>query len=90
MLYPVYTSLSGNKSDRYMTRSYQQSVSKTETCDFLVNSKIISEHHMPEQEQQEIQTMIQKFALEGENLLEIQGAAKNRQYVRVLLPKELR
>lgn len=87
MLYPVYTSLSGNKSDRYMTRSYQQSVSKTETCDFLVNSKIISEHHMPEQEQQEIQTMIQKFALEGENLLEIQGAAKNRQYVRVLLPK---
>ena len=40
-MYPVYTSLSGNKSDRYMERSYSQNVQKIEDSLHLLSYSIL-------------------------------------------------
>lgn len=88
-IYPVYTSLSWNKSDRYVTRSYQQVVSKIErSCDFEVTTTIESSHNMTRWEKNKIIQMMDEFNISSESLLEIQWASRNRQYVRVLLPDD--
>lgn len=46
-IYPVYTSLSGNKSDRYMDYLYNHTVTKIkENCDYEIIQKIKSSHNM--------------------------------------------
>ena len=86
--YPSFTSLSGNKSDRYMQRSYTQNVVSGENCSFDVNFEIQSQHAMSRQDIDSVQSIIQIYELDSPNLLEIQWAAKNRQFVRVILPSE--
>jgi len=74
-----------------MSRSLKHHVSKLDTsCDFEVNSTLISSHNMPEDARDRIQNMIEKYNLSGDNLLSIQGAQRNRQYIRILLPKNAR
>lgn len=85
--YPVYTSLSGNKSDRYMRRKYIQTVNTNESCDFEVNFQIQSTHDMGKNKRDAINSLIEEYGLDDTNLLEIQWAARNRQFVRVLFPK---
>jgi hypothetical protein len=88
-MYPVYTSLSGNKSDRYMYRSYKIEVSKNnDTCDFIIHSQIKSSHNMWKQSRDFIQTMMSDYSLNSPNLFQIQWADRNRQFMRVILPPD--
>ncbi len=85
-VYPVYTSLSGNKSDRYMQRKYRQSIKTTQTCAFDVQLEIQSTHDMGKKKREGIENLITEYQLNTPNLLEIQGADRNRQFVRIVLP----
>lgn len=86
-LYPVYTSLSGNKSDRYMKRNYVINVaSQPDSCNYNVSFQIRSTHAMTQSRRDDIQNFIQEYQLDSPNLFEIQGAARNRQYVRAIIP----
>jgi len=72
-IYPVYTSLSGNKSDRYIERSYSQNVEKlTETCDFLIKTEIKTSHNMTRFERERVEKYISEYDLTTPNLLKIQ------------------
>ncbi len=85
--YPVYTSLSGNKSDRYMKRNYVIKVnSQSDSCDYDVSFQIRSTHAMTKNRRDDIQNFIAEYNLDSPNLFEIQWAARNRQYVRVIVP----
>jgi len=87
-LYPVYTSLSWNKSDRYMQRKYEIDVISREwSCDYDVNFQIRSTHAMSKNRRDDIQDFIQEYELDSPNLFEIQWAQRNRQYARVIIPK---
>jgi len=86
-IYPVFTSLSWNKSDRYMERMFEHSVTQVEqSCDFNIKTTLLSSHNMWALERNRILSMIEKYDLNEENLFKIQGADRNRQYVRVILP----
>lgn len=85
--YPVYTSLSWNKSDRYMQRNYVINVeSKSDSCDYDVSFQIRSTHAMTKDRRDDIESFITEYQLDSPNLFEIQGAARNRQYVRIIIP----
>lgn len=87
--YPVYTSLSWNKSDRYMERAYTHEVFKSsQNCDFTITSTIESSHNMTNARRTNIQNLIEEYNLESPNLLEIQWNQRNRQFVRVILPND--
>lgn len=89
-LYPVYTSLSGNKSDRYMQRSYEIEVqSQADSCNYDVSFVIRSTHGMNKTRRDDIQSFIAEYNLDSPNLFEIQWAARNRQYVRVIIPNNV-
>jgi len=86
-IYPVYTSLSGNKSDRYMRRNYVINInSQTDSCNYNIDFQIRSTHGMTQNRRDDIQSFISEYELDSPNLFEIQGADRNRQYVRVIIP----
>ncbi len=86
--YPVYTSISGNKSDRYMYRKYRQTVRSGESCSYDIAFEIQSTHNMTKNEREYITNMITENDLTTPNLFEIQWAGTNRQFVRVIIPDE--
>ena len=86
LIYPSFTSLSGNKSDRYMMRRYNHIVRSWSSCSYEIETEILSQHQMTQSDIQSIQSTIDTYELDDPNLLEIQGAARNRQFVRIILP----
>jgi len=86
--YPVYTSISWNKSDRYMKKLYTQTVKKWESCSYDVDFTIKSTHDMGKMKRERIQSLISEFNLDSPNLFEIQWASPNKQYMRVILPHD--
>lgn len=87
-IYPVYTSLSGNKSDRYMNYLYNHTVTKNkENCDYEITQNIKSSHNMWKKSRNRIQSLMKKYNLNTPNLFKIQWADRNRQYVRIILPE---
>ena len=86
-VYPVYTSLSGNKSDRYMKRKYRQSVKTGENCSFDIKFEIQSTHDMGKKRRDAIEEIMAEYQLDTPDLLEIQWADTNRQFVRIILPE---
>lgn len=88
-MYPVYTSLSWNKSDRYMNRSYNITVKQEITsCDFTIRTQIKSTHNMPKNNRDFINSLIDQYSLNSPNLFQIQWAARNRQFMRIILPSD--
>lgn len=86
-VYPVFTSLSGNKSDRYMRRAYHSEVKSIEnSCDFDIRFTLKSTHDMWKKKRDNIEALIKEYDLNSPNLFQIQGADRNRQYVRIVLP----
>ena len=85
--YPVYTSVSWNKSDRYMQRSYSYTVSRRESCDYDIRVQMSSTHAMTKVHRDHIETLKNEFWIEEDfELRYIQWEWRNRQYVRYLLP----
>lgn len=87
--YPVYTSISWNKSDRYMQRSYSYNITPWEACGYNVSVEMSATHAMTKVHRDQMMVLKNEFWLEeSEELTFIQWAGRNRQYVRYLLPKD--
>ena len=85
--YPVYTSVSWNKSDRYMQRSYSYNITWSESCDYNIDVQISSTHAMTKVHRDHIATLKNDFWIEDDDELRfIQWEGRNRQFVRYLLP----
>ena len=85
-IYPVYTSLSWNKSDRYISRKYNHTVVSGDSCSYDVKFSMQMTHTMWNRIQENIEKEIERYGIETDNILQIQWAAKNRQFMRMILP----
>lgn len=89
--YPVFTSISGNKSDRYISRSFEKTYVKKENCDISTSLKITQKHGFNINEEVYIKTLLYDMDALGQvdinTLLDIQWKWLNKQYIRVLIPK---
>lgn len=97
-VYPLFTSLSGNKSDRYVRRKFeisgviQENLPKesTGTCFVRNHFTLESDHTMSMDDKEKIRKLLYEFSVPAElheKQIFIQGNGTNRQYVRILVPK---
>lgn len=89
-VYPVFTSLSGNKSDRNISRYFNASSKDLWNCNIENSFKIISINTFSEQQEKNVLELFEKFEIkrkDREKLLQIQWKAENKQFVRVAVPK---
>lgn len=87
--YPVFTSISWNKSDRYVKRKFLKDVKINDDCSIETNIDIYNSHLFMKKDEEKISSIIDEFSIKDKNkILSIQWAGNNRQYVRVILPKE--
>ena len=85
--YPVYTSISGNKSDRYIEHRFQKTVNFDESCNINTSLKIYQAHYFTTAAQNEIQNLLDKYEVKNQDhIMYIQWRWRNYQYMRVLLP----
>lgn len=89
--YPVFTSISGNKSDRYMTRSFQKKYTIQENCNIKTSFQIKQKHGFNINEEVYIKTLLYDmnalWQVDVNNILNIQWKWINKQYIRILIPK---
>lgn len=89
--YPVFTSISWNKSDRYITREFNLKTTVNADCSVLNTFTLNSTHNFWEKEITEIRTVLDDLKItnweERDRLMTIEWWAENRQFVRVLVPK---
>jgi hypothetical protein len=89
-IYPVWTSVSGNKSDRYISRTYDATVKKIKDCRYQNTITIGTRHNFAESDRGELESYFRAFAitdpLEQAKLRFIQGDGKNKSYLRVYAP----
>ena len=90
-IYPIFTSLSGNKSDRYVKRTFETESLALSGCLVQNTVHLSSEHPFGAKEESEIADIFSKAgitdATERERLMQIEGNSENRQFVRVIIPK---
>lgn len=88
--YPVFTSISGNKSDRYVRREFEIKSEPMDACKALNGFRMESDHRMSVDDKERVRGLLYDLGVpleEHEKQIFIQGNGDNRQYVRVLVPK---
>lgn len=86
--YPVYTSISWNKSDRYIKTEYEKTVKEISECHFVTDLNIIRKHQYNKVEEQKVDDLLHKFnVINKDHIRYIQWKWDNYQYMRVFLPK---
>ncbi len=86
---PVFTSISGNKSDRYIKRSFEKEVKINADCSIFTKMKIIQKHSFTKGNEDFLYYTMNKFGIENQDyLLWIQGKWANFQYIRVIIPND--
>ncbi|MBC7498070.1 DUF4012 domain-containing protein [Candidatus Gracilibacteria bacterium] len=89
-IYPLWTSVSGNKSDRYIDRTYQATVKKIEGCKYENTITLSTHHTFAKSDTEELRSYFKQFNITDKNeqakLEFIQGDGKNRAFVRVYVP----
>ncbi len=89
-IYPIWTSVSGNKSDRYMSRDYTATTRKIDTCRYENTITLWTKHNYATSDKEELQSYFKTFGItnpeERAKLDFIQWDGKNRAYVRVFVP----
>jgi len=89
--FPVFTSISWNKSDRYMKRIFEKNIKKLDNCNLETTFKITQKHTFSINDELQIKNDLYNMNLLDrvnlEQLLEIQWKSKNRQYIRIYIPK---
>lgn len=89
--YPFFTSISWNKSDRYIKREFVKYVNQNPDCSFDVKFELNQTHNFSYRDETQIKNFLYKMNIleniDLEKTLEIQWKQKNIQFVRVLLPK---
>lgn len=87
--YPVFTSVSWNKSDRYVKREFQKVVKTNPDCSIDTTLKVIQKHTFAKSHENILTNYIKKYDIPNKDeALKIQWKAPNKQYIRVLIPKE--
>lgn len=90
-VYPVFTSVSGNKSDRYISRKIEVNTVPAGKCEYRTTLKILSHHHYDEYFDKKMENYMNIFGItdiaEREKMKFIQGNGENRAFVRVMVPK---
>lgn len=87
---PYYTSISGNKSDRYIDRTFEKTVKKSWQCWIETTLTIVHNHNFFAWDKQNITKLFYKYNIpleKRDELMYIAGSWENRQYVRVKIPK---
>lgn len=88
--YPVFTSLSGNKSDRFIERTYVAETAKLSTCQVINTLTFTHKHTFKRENEDEIQSYLDMIGERDINfrnrILTIEGKGKNLNYVRLLVP----
>lgn len=88
--YIVNTSISGNKSDRYIERTYDKIITKTWECTFDTVLKITQRHKFKIADEMAIKKYLLDHDVDSSafnKMVKIQWKGDNVDYVRVLLPK---
>lgn len=89
--YPVFTSISWNKSDRYISRTFEKRLNIINNCDVETSFNIRQKHNFNINEEVSIKNLLYNMNLLWEvdvnNLLDIQWRWLNKQFIRVLIPK---
>lgn len=90
-LYPVFTSISWNKSDRYMNRDFKLISVNKWNCEIVNTFYLDSKHNYSDKTKEEIRDVFDKLKitdnLEKDRLISIEWAWENRQFLRILTPK---
>lgn len=87
--YPVYTSISWNKSDRYMQREYNKTIQVNQDCSIDTNLSLTLKHLMTKNRLDEVYDIIDAYDIPNRtSLAQIQWNGPNKSYIRVLLPKD--
>ncbi len=98
--YPVYTSIWGNKSDRYMKYAYEKIITKNselnsewqKSCDYNVKLDIYNNSTFSDKNLFHIEKILSKYK-ENElwkkksDILNIQWLSDNKSFLRILIPK---
>jgi len=85
--YPVMSSLSGNKSDRYIDTSYSKQVIPWDNCSIDTHLTITRRHLFNKTDEKELSDIFARYAIrDTETMMTIQWKSQNHQYIRILLP----
>lgn len=85
--YPIFTSISGNKSDRYIKRNFEKEIKINENCSIDTKMTIIQRHSFTKGNEDFLKYVMNKYEIQNQDyLLWIQGKWPNYQYIRVVLP----
>lgn len=85
--YPIFTSISWNKSDRYMTRKYEKEIKQNKDCSVETSLKLSLTHNLTIQDESDLKDLIKKYEIKTPWTMYIQWTWRNRQYVKLMLPK---
>lgn len=90
-IYPVFTSISWNKSDRYVKRDFRVISTKSSWCEVNNEFLLKSTHTYNTETRDEIRKVFDELKItdgkERDRLIAIEWAWENRQFVRILTPK---
>jgi len=92
-IYPIFTSLSQNKSDRYLKISYNININKisnkNDLCNYITSLNINLKHNFNKEKENEILKQMKKYHIPiTKNLLSIQWQWNNKQYIRLIIPSK--
>ena len=91
--YPVFTSLSGNKSDRYMDRTFEVHSRQVDPCTVENVFTLDSRHTFSDKDAAVVRNLLGDFSVpkkQQDEILRIEGNGDNRHYVRILVPPNAR
>lgn len=90
-IYPVFTSISGNKSDRYMDRFIKAKTKLIGQCQYETSVSLTFKHTYSKEDATKLEEYMQKFQIKDETEQEkmrfIQGGGDNSTFVRLYTPK---
>ena len=87
-IYPIYTSIWWNKTDRYMEISYKKEVKELENCSINTSLNIDLKHNYSDKDNERILKLMSENGVESNlDLINIQWAWVNKSFIRILFPK---
>jgi len=87
--YPVFTSISWNKSDRYIELKYKKNIIENIDCSIDTNLSIYRTHMFSKFAEEKVNKLLDSHNITNkESIINIQWRGDNKSYVRIILPKD--
>lgn len=87
--YPVFTSISWNKSNRYLKTSYEKTVLQNKDCSIDTSLKVVLQNNFTEILEKRISDLMSFYKVQNsQKSMYIQWKWDNIEYVRIILPKD--